>query len=734
MKHRVVLKRPTSSSSGSISSWAPRLRGRRRVEREDDTFEEKRPLSDDDDEDGLSDMSGRAFSPRTPLNERRRRRRKPWRLGGVVILVALGAWYLGGWSRRQSRIGDFETSERDASLLFDILDADADGEVEQAELEAFVGDAIGGHVLDSREEIEAGVASILDAADSNADARLSTAETFAYWKTLGSLLSVDEVAQWVEHAAQLPTHVARKFRDASVSGYDFAELVRDGSSETGALAKIGVKHARQRTKLVRAMRMRLTGVGRTPKSPGPLLVLGKPKCGEVRLAWSHAQGGNFPTHKYRLERRIAGASRVSLARTLFRLPFRIVPRLFGPTRDDDDDDDCDPSNQTCDRPTPNNGWTCVLDDYAHEFVDSGVVPGSAYEYRLTAWNAIGRSHHAYRPVSAKRDCEPLEFLDAWALAPLTRAAHTLYALFQIFISVFVVACALLKLGHSADGQHYHPIFGRLWTALYAALTRTPLRRLLPPFFFEVATNHELHRPRRPGYADPTLVGTLGVKAMPPEMSAAAQQQHRHKPPTRHPELRELPPALTSSSHRSAWPGDDDDNIKNITRANSMPEVHPQHSPHSSYQSSRDDDAAAAADDDDEIFVVFARSDAICHRCRRPFDMLRRSKHHCYACAKPFCRHCGRICHSQFRTCPVGSKCVCFSCYPPSKQPGLPKPLTTTNLRAAAASSASTVGAATIPPAERRAETANQRRLLPPRRPGPVQTRAPPLAPASAPRL
>lgn len=56
--------------------------------------------------------------------------------------------------------GDGATSELGASLFFDSLDTDADGQIEREELESYVGGAIGGHVLDSAEEIDAGIASI----------------------------------------------------------------------------------------------------------------------------------------------------------------------------------------------------------------------------------------------------------------------------------------------------------------------------------------------------------------------------------------------------------------------------------------------------------------------------------------------------------------------------------------------------------------------------------------------
>lgn len=44
---------------------------------------------------------------------------------------------------------------------------------------------------------------------------------------IGTLLTVDEVAQWVVHAAQLPQEVADTFRSNRVTGYDFPGLIEN---------------------------------------------------------------------------------------------------------------------------------------------------------------------------------------------------------------------------------------------------------------------------------------------------------------------------------------------------------------------------------------------------------------------------------------------------------------------------------------------------------------------------
>lgn len=56
---------------------------------------------------------------------------------------------------------------------------------------------------------------------------------------LGSVLTVEEAADWVTHAVQLPPEVAEAFRSNAVSGYDFPELVEDNGA--GLYFDLGIK-------------------------------------------------------------------------------------------------------------------------------------------------------------------------------------------------------------------------------------------------------------------------------------------------------------------------------------------------------------------------------------------------------------------------------------------------------------------------------------------------------------
>lgn len=52
------------------------------------------------------------------------------------------------------------------------------------------------------------------------------------------MLTVEEAAEWVTHAVQLPPEVAEAFRSNSISAYDFPELVEDNGA---GLYDLGIK-------------------------------------------------------------------------------------------------------------------------------------------------------------------------------------------------------------------------------------------------------------------------------------------------------------------------------------------------------------------------------------------------------------------------------------------------------------------------------------------------------------
>lgn len=79
-----------------------------------------------------------------------------------------------------------------------------------------------------------------------------------YWKKIGAMLTVEEVALWVEHSVLLPQFV-ENFHKNAISGYDFPTLAQ--KSGIALETELGITSALHRKQLLRAIQMRLLGVG-----------------------------------------------------------------------------------------------------------------------------------------------------------------------------------------------------------------------------------------------------------------------------------------------------------------------------------------------------------------------------------------------------------------------------------------------------------------------------------------
>ena len=100
-------------------------------------------------------------------------------------------------------LGDNHRFETSSTSFFQSIDRDGDGTVARAELSEFLWTSIGGTELDEGSEIESEIDSVMKNLDKRSDG-LEEKDVFDYWKKLEKLLTVDEVAEWVEHAVQLP--------------------------------------------------------------------------------------------------------------------------------------------------------------------------------------------------------------------------------------------------------------------------------------------------------------------------------------------------------------------------------------------------------------------------------------------------------------------------------------------------------------------------------------------------
>ena len=106
-------------------------------------------------------------------------------------------------------IGDSHRNSDAFHKFFSAVDLDGDGKIQGPELDTFLHDEIGGSAFDEKEERENEVDIIMEKMDLEGDGRLEMGDVNSYWEKLESLLTVDEVAEWIVHAGQLPKEVGR---------------------------------------------------------------------------------------------------------------------------------------------------------------------------------------------------------------------------------------------------------------------------------------------------------------------------------------------------------------------------------------------------------------------------------------------------------------------------------------------------------------------------------------------
>ena len=201
-----------------------------------------------------------------------------------------------------------------------------------------------------------------------------------------SMLSVDDVCDWVVHSLHMPEEVRDIMRDNAVTGYDFPDLVEhDGRLiET----ELGITKRNLRSRLYRGLVMRLMGMGTLP-SDVLNVHTDSVSCHEVRLQWvvEQAERHGFPTHKYlvqRYETTAAVAHGSSASENL-----SVSDALLADPRDIDSTFDTNapiilPQESKIRVPE----WTVVCSDMATFCIDKGLAAGTKYMYRVSAWNAV----------------------------------------------------------------------------------------------------------------------------------------------------------------------------------------------------------------------------------------------------------------------------------------------------------------------------------------------------------
>ncbi|CBN74398.1 FYVE zinc finger protein [Ectocarpus siliculosus] len=168
--------------------------------------------------------------------------------------------------------------QSETATFFNSLDENSDGVLAENEIREFVG-YVGGSSLDDNSEILGGVSTVMGRLDTDSDKGIGLKELSSWINRLGPMLTVEEAADWVSHAVQLPREVAEAFRSNSISAYDFPELVEDNGA---GLYDLGIKR-KFRKRIVKAIEVRLLGLGDEPPLPvlHPPSYLGGGKADDV---------------------------------------------------------------------------------------------------------------------------------------------------------------------------------------------------------------------------------------------------------------------------------------------------------------------------------------------------------------------------------------------------------------------------------------------------------------------
>eukprot|EP00586_Coscinodiscus_wailesii_P008032 CAMPEP_0172522172 /NCGR_PEP_ID=MMETSP1066-20121228/292977_1 /TAXON_ID=671091 /ORGANISM="Coscinodiscus wailesii, Strain CCMP2513" /LENGTH=703 /DNA_ID=CAMNT_0013305147 /DNA_START=247 /DNA_END=2355 /DNA_ORIENTATION=+ len=311
-----------------------------------------------------------------------------------------------------SHIGDGVRSASSSSSFFKSVDRDGDGLLRASEVANFLTHSIGGSAFDTSSEVDTEVSNVMRTLDQNRDDGLDKSDVMAHWTTLESLLTADEVAEWVEHAVQLPEDVAQLFKKNVVTGYDFPELVEnDGSA---LLTDLGIEKSSFRKKLVKHISARMLGIGDIP-SPPTKVKHKLESCSTISFTWDKSLARGFPVHSYRVQRRAVeihgGYTRSTLnssndyiQRTLSQ---RTLSSCAGACTEEElteivtgdisteslvDSDLASRTFPTCD-------WVTVYSGGETSFHDSWLDRHHKYIYRLQAWNNVGRSQWVEVDVS-----------------------------------------------------------------------------------------------------------------------------------------------------------------------------------------------------------------------------------------------------------------------------------------------------------------------------------------------
>jgi hypothetical protein len=282
---------------------------------------------------------------------------------------------------------------------------------------------------------------------------------------------VEEVKAWAEHSQQLPLSVVTQFYNNRITGYDFPELLADD----GALleSELGIQRKSLKRRIMRGMKMKLLGVGRSPEPPNPIVAT-PTTSSKISISWGHGRNvernNDFPVHKYIIQRLDHDHDRdpahswswngYAYGLSLFTVNDIQHMLKWSPFRNQSIKDDVNDSTEShaisrnLELKLP---WITVYEGMDTVFQDSGLAYSTEYEYRIVSWNAVGHSDMIY--FSCKTLSAP-EIQKTNIISILFLILKSAFGFSQLVLSVVAVYAMYLK--YTRVNIRDAPLFQQAW--------------------------------------------------------------------------------------------------------------------------------------------------------------------------------------------------------------------------------------------------------------------------------
>mmetsp|Transcript_6298 Transcript_6298/g.15661 ORF Transcript_6298/g.15661 Transcript_6298/m.15661 type:complete len:711 (+) Transcript_6298:212-2344(+) len=585
------------------------------------------------------------------------------------------------------QLGDGIRSAEASGIFFDSLDTDGDGAIEPDEVALFLQNEIGGKQFDTQSEVDEEVGTIMERLDQNHNNGLEMSDMLNYWMQLESLLTAEEVSEWIVYSVQLPSSIGKIFLENGITGYDFLEIVDNGGDVLQN--ELGIDKASFRNKIVRQMQSRMLGIGSAPQTPKKFS-FELESCKAVSLSWERSIARVFPVHSYRIQRRAIN--------------------LFGGQTSNDSTAAVENLNIFDSSSMTNSDWKTVYVGGDNEFVDSGLEYGHNYMYRIQAWNAIGRSiweSLSLTKALKKQKCstkpsQPVLVADRgipthqdvgtdweWMSTPkrvmwgAVAFVQCLYTSVRVFFSFIALFAGMMRFRRatatsSASAQTVLP-FPWFWNKFNRLSKKLVGQELIPRTMLgdreALIRQEQLHDERI------MATGLRGYNRLRNKAASDASDRDDRVGDLHSTDRRSALKKVKSYStgdltaysvtfgppkevvipgttpRKFAWM------LPNANKQNTISfEGAISEGGESSYTPTlRSRGSSMSKSDHPRDRSDYVDDGSRCSECHKKFRIGKRYKHHCCRCMATFCHRHGKTSHSNFTSCKVPGDCMCNSC-------------------------------------------------------------------------